>query len=73
VEWVVHRVIGFHLVDQSDLDSIADTEAPRDRAILRPSVAIDQLPDHVAGVRGAVDLGHEVFPLQAVAPSVAAV
>ena len=34
VEWVVHRMVRFHFVDQSDLYPVADTEGPVDRPVL---------------------------------------
>src|SRR5919199_4806103 len=67
VEGVVHRVIRLHLVDEPDLHPVAHLERPGDGPVLGPGLAVDELPDHVAGVRGAVDLRHQVLPLEAVA------
>ena len=50
VKWVVHRMIRFHFIDQSDLYPVANIEGPGDRPVFGTSLPIDQLPDHVAGV-----------------------
>ena len=44
VEGVVHRVVGVHLVDQPDLDLVADPELPVDRVVHRACLAVDELP-----------------------------
>ena len=67
VERVVHRVVGVHLVDQADLHPVTHGERPGDLPVLGPGLPVDELPDHVAGVRCPVDLRHQVFPLEAVA------
>ena len=46
-------------------------ERPVDLPVGLAGVAVDEPPDHVARVRCPVDLGHEVFPLEAVARVVA--
>jgi len=73
VERVVHRVIGVHLVDQPDLHPVTHREGPVDIRVLRPGLAVDQLPDHVARIRRPVDIRHQVLPLQAVTVVVPAV
>ena len=65
VEGVVHGMVGVHLVEQSDLDLVADLEAPVDRVVLGSRCAVNQLPAHVGGSRDPVDLDHVVFPLDA--------
>ena len=65
VEGVVHRVIRVHLVEQADLDLVADLEAPLDGTVLGSCCRVDQLPAHVGGSRDPVDLDHVVFPLDA--------
>ena len=69
----MHRMIGVHLVDQPDLHPVTDRERPADVPVHRPGLAVDELPDHVAGVRDPVDLRHQVLPLQAVTVVVPAV
>ena len=56
VKWVVHRMIRFHFIDQSDLYPVADIEGPGDGSVFGTGLPIDQLPDHVAGVRCTVDI-----------------
>jgi hypothetical protein len=63
VEGVRHRVVGIHFVDQADLHAIADAEPPVDLRVLRPRLAVDELPAHVRRRRHAVHLDHVVFPL----------
>src|SRR5690348_7181455 len=65
VEGVVHGVVAGHLVQQSDLDLVADPEAPVDRGVLRAGRLVGQLPAHVRGGGDPVDLDHVVFPLDA--------
>ena len=65
VEGVVHRVIRVHLVEQADLDLVADPEAPLDGTVLGSCCRVNQLPAHVGGGRDPVDLDHVVFPLDA--------
>ena len=48
VERVVHRVVLVHVVDEADLDPVADLERPVDVPVLLAGVAVDELPDHVA-------------------------
>src|SRR5215211_7504580 len=67
VERVVHRVIRVHLVDEPDLHSLAYGERPGDGVVLGPALPVDELPDHVGGVRSTVDLRHQVLPLKTVA------
>ena len=66
VERVVHWMVLIHLVGQADLDPVTDSEGPGDAGVLGPGLLVDQLPDHVARVRLAVDLGHQVFPFEPV-------
>src|ERR687896_161525 len=56
MERMMHRVIRFHLVDQSDLDLITFVEAPVDVRVRLAGVAIDELPPHVLGRGRAVEL-----------------
>ena len=63
VEWVVHRVVGVHLVDQADLDPIADPESPGDGVVLLSARSVHQLPAGVGRGREAVDVDHVVFQL----------
>src|SRR5215211_1473178 len=51
VERVMHRMVGLHLVDEPDLDLVADAEPPADRVVL--------------GAGRPVELDHVVFPFDA--------
>ena len=35
MEWVLHRMVGIHLVDQADLHAVADAESPVDGLAFR--------------------------------------
>ena len=70
MERVVHRVVGVHLVDQPQLDLIADTEAPVDRVVGGARFSIDEAPMHVRRRRDPVDVDHVVFPLDAISVAV---
>src|SRR5205814_4935578 len=72
MEWVVHRAIGLHFVDEPDFDSFTNAECPGDCTILGAGLAFDQLPDHIDGIRRTVDLGHQVFPLETITRCVGA-
>jgi hypothetical protein len=63
VEGVVHRMVGVHLVDEPQLDPIADLEPPVDRVIRRIGFTVDQTPACVGGSGQLVDVDHVVFPL----------
>ena len=63
VERVVHRMVRVHLVDEPELDAVADRELPVDPVVGRAGVAVDEHPAHVRGRRQAVDLDHVVLPL----------
>ena len=63
VERMVHRVVRVHLVDDPDLDLVADAEAPVDPMPFRSGVSVDELPAHVRWGGDAVDLEHVVLPL----------
>ena len=73
VKRVRHRMIRIHLVDQSQLDLVADAEGPVDLRVLGARVAVDELPAHVRRGRHAVHLDHVVFPLDSRSGVVAAV
>ena len=70
VERVVHRVVGVHLVDQSDLDPVSDGEPPVDRGCRGAGGPIHEFPVHVGRGGQPVDLHHVVFPFDAVGCSV---
>src|ERR687891_2384705 len=63
VEQVVHRVVGLHLVHESDLDLVADAETPVDRVVLGTGRPVHDDPAHVGRRRLPVHLDHVVFPL----------
>ena len=63
VERMVHRVVRVHLVDEPELDAVADRELPIDPVIGGTGVAVDELPAHVGRRRQPVDLDHVVLPL----------
>jgi hypothetical protein len=65
VEGVRHRMVGVHLVDEADLDLIADANFQSMAAFAAPGVAVDELPAHVLCCRPPIHLDHVVFPLDA--------
>src|SRR3954462_91202 len=67
VERMVHRMVRLYLVHEPDLHSITNGERPRDGTVLRTGLPVDEHPSHIAGLRGAVDLRHQVFPFESVA------
>ena len=66
---MMHRMVLVEIVDEADLDLIADRERPVDLPVGLSGVAIDELPDHVGRVRSTVDVGHQVLPLEAIGVS----
>src|SRR5919107_639138 len=66
---MVHRVIRFHLVYEPDLYPVTNLKRPGDRRVLGPRLSVYELPDHVGGIGRAVDLRHQVLPLEAVSMS----
>src|SRR5918994_3049813 len=62
MEWVRHGMVRVHLVDEANLDAVADAEPPGDARVLRASLAVDKLPAHVCRRGLSVDLDHVVFP-----------
>ena len=69
VERVVHRVVGVHLVDQSDLDPVSDGEPPVDRGCRGAGGPVHEFPVHVRCGQ-PVDCHHVVFPFDAGSRSV---
>src|SRR5215210_6543269 len=59
---MVHRVVRVHLVDQPQLDLIADPEAPVDRMVGGACLPVDKAPMHVRRCRDPVDVDHVIFP-----------
>src|SRR5262245_3334896 len=70
MERVMHRMVGLFLVDEPDLDLVADPESPVDGGVLGTGLPIDHQPAHVRRRRLAVDLDHVVFPFDAVRATV---
>jgi hypothetical protein len=70
MERVVHRVVGVHLVDEPQLDLIADAEAPVDRVVGGTCFSVDEAPMHVRRRRDPVDVDHVVLPLDATSVAV---
>jgi len=56
-------VVGIHLVDQPQLDLVADTELPGDRVVDGARLLVDEVPAQVRGRRDPVDVEHVVLPL----------
>jgi hypothetical protein len=65
MEGVVHGVIAGHLVQQPDLQPVADPESPVDRGVLVAGAFLDQRRAHVRRSGEPVDLDHVVFALDA--------
>jgi hypothetical protein len=66
MERVMHGMVGFHLVDQPDLDPLSDAEPPVDCRAVHPSGAIEEPPVHGRIGARPIDLDHVVFPLDPV-------
>ena len=64
-------MVAGHLVEEPELDPVADAEAPVDRLVLGARLAVDDLPAHVRRRRHPIDLDHVVFPLDPVSGGVA--
>jgi hypothetical protein len=65
MERVMHRMVGLHLVDEPDLDLVADVELPVDGGVLSAGFPIDDQPAHIGRRRLPVQLDHVVFPFDA--------
>ena len=65
MERVMHRMVGLHLVDEPDLDLVADVELPVDGGVLSAGFPVDDQPAHIGRRRLPVQLDHVVFPFDA--------
>src|SRR4029079_353962 len=58
VEWMVHRMVGGHLVDELVLALVADSESPLDLMVDAARVTVDEIPVRVRWRGDPVDVDH---------------